>query len=189
MAQGELYSLRRQVIYGLGNLHVYGSGWTESKGERILVAIKEGIIALATPGKMTFGVRRLFVIPENYWGQALDKNQTLTKYRIALAIENSQEILTEKLLDSWMAGCIPVYVGPTLSNFRIPDGLAIECGASFEEVEEGVREALNLDHEAFLNKLRAWLFEESTVCLWSWEPSWRRIFEVDVSVPPAEPGV
>ena len=189
MVKGELYTLRRQLIFGLDNLNVYGSGWTAPHGKRILVAVKQGIIALASLGKMTFGARRLFVIPESYCGQAADKNQTLGKYRIALAIENSQEILTEKLLDAWMAGCIPIYVGPTLGDFRIPDGLAIECGASVEEVREGIRQALNLDHEAFLSKLKDWLFNESTVSQWSWEPSWRRIFDIDVSLPPGEPTV
>lgn len=187
MVKGELYTLRRQLIYGLNNLDVYGSGWTDPKGKRIIVAIKQGIIALASPGKMRFGARRLFVTPEKYMGQVPDKHDTLRKYRVVLAIENSQEILTEKLMDAWMAGCIPVYVGPPLSDFKIPDGLAIECGANFEEVNEGIHKALKLDHAAFLSELKDWLFEESTVFLWSWEPAWKRIFEVDISVAKRKP--
>jgi hypothetical protein len=186
MVKGELYTLRRQLIFGLDNLHVYGPGWTEPNRNRIFVAFKQSIMALASPGKTTFGARRLFVIPKNYLGQALDKHQTLTKYRIALAIENSQEILTKKLLDAWMAGSIPVYVGPSLGDFGIPDGLAIECGASVEEVKEGIHQAPNLDHEAFLSKLKDWLFDELTFSQWGWEPSWRRIFDIDVSLPSGE---
>ena len=181
MTKGEMYTLRRQVIHGLDNLHVFGSGWSEPKGTRVFRAIKESVIALATPGRFTFGVRRLFVMPKNYEGQVSDKHATLAKYRVVLAIENCQENLTEKLLDAWMAGCIPVYVGPTLSEFDIPDGLAIECGDSFEEVEVGLARALAMNHHEFSERLKRWLFEESTLSVWSWEPAWKRIFDVEIS--------
>ena len=43
-----------------------------------------------------------------------------------LVIENEKTYLSEKLFNALLAGCIPIYIGPELTKFKLPRGIAIE---------------------------------------------------------------
>ena len=177
MSKGELYSLRRQAILAHPDIHVYGSGWNDSALQRVLRVGKESIIALAHPAGWTLGTRALWLTPANYRGVIRDKISVTSRYKVSLVIENSQEGVTEKLFDAWVAGCIPVYVGPNLSSFDIPKTLVVQADASTDSIHDAISLALQMDHGAFLEELGAWIGDSPAARFWAWEPAMRRIFE------------
>jgi hypothetical protein len=57
----------------------------------------------------------------------------LSKFKFALVIENEKTYLSEKLFNALLAGCIPIYIGPELTKFKLPRGMAIEIHEPFAE--------------------------------------------------------
>jgi hypothetical protein len=71
----------------------------------------------------------------------------MRRYEVAVVIENEPTYVSEKLFDALSAGCIPVYVGPPLGDYRIPQHLAVQvppdASAILGAVEELLRSNLN----------------------------------------------
>jgi hypothetical protein len=109
---GELYSLRRRCYAADSRLDLFGRGWSENKFKTLIRVLKENLIALRFGMIPKAGnLRHAFHAPANYLGEAKDKMEILSKYKVSLVIENSEAYMSEKLVDALLAGCIPVYVG------------------------------------------------------------------------------
>jgi hypothetical protein len=97
----ELYSHRKKVISFFskkkGNdFDLYGAGWPSGK---------------------------------NYKGSAQNKYETLKNYRFSFTYENMQNqngYITEKIFDSLVAGCIPIYLGASNITDSIPENCFID---------------------------------------------------------------
>lgn len=50
-----------------------------------------------------------------------DKFELLLRSKFAIVVENSDEYVSEKIIDALLAGAIPIYKGPSLDQFGIPD--------------------------------------------------------------------
>ena len=178
MTAGELYSLRRQVLFTNSSIHVYGQGWSDSIAVRVLRLLKESLIALQTPLKFGFGFRRMFLRPANYHGVAADKISETSQYKVALVIENSFELLTEKIFDAWLAGCIPVYVGPNLTELGLPGNLFLQAAPNPASIESAIAQALALDHADFLRELTDWMTKSPKIQQWGFKQAYGRVFVV-----------
>lgn len=176
MTAGELYSLRRQVLSANSSIHVYGPGWSDSITVRVLRLLKESLIALQTPLRFGPGFRRMFLQPPNYHGVAADKISETSKYKVALVIENSFELVTEKIFDAWLAGCIPVYVGPNLKSLGLPDNLFLQASPNLASVEAEITRALALNHADFLRELTDWMTKSPKIQQWGFKQAFGRIF-------------
>jgi hypothetical protein len=71
-------------------------------------------------------LKDLFAVYPNNIYSVVNKFQVLLNSRYHLIVENSTTTITEKLFDAVWAGCIPIYVGPSLTEFKLPNNLAIE---------------------------------------------------------------
>lgn len=121
---GEQYSKRRFHLKNSNDLiDVYGKGWNSP-----IFSIKSLIGAISR----LFGYLGLFsaeslghtfISVKNYSGVIANKNDVLTNYKFALVIENSCDYVSEKLFDALRSGVIPLYLGPDLRLFGIPDNL------------------------------------------------------------------
>lgn len=95
----ELYSERVKTIRWFEQNHpktfdLYGVGWNLYRGR-----------IHAIFGKKDF---------PSYRGEVRAKSETLSKYKFNICYENAREIpgwITEKIFDSFFAGCVPVYWG------------------------------------------------------------------------------
>jgi hypothetical protein len=138
--KGELYSLRRRVIVNLGDsaLHLFGTNWNKGVIFDIRKWIRSGISSRPSDVKFDsfYGMGKKY---SNYFGITTDKNETLSRYKIAIVIENSADFVSEKLFDSIRAGCVSVYVGPDLERYGIPKGSAIQVEAEHDVVSDMVR--------------------------------------------------
>lgn len=177
MSSGELYTLRREVLYSNPNIHVYGPGWADSSLIRLFRVIKECFIALQNPLRFRFRIKRIWLRPDLYHGLANDKVQETAKYKVALVIENSFELVTEKIFDAWLAGCIPVYVGSDLAKLGVNESLFIQAEPNVRSVEAAMVKALDVDHATFIVNLRHWMNVSSFVQDWTVKTGYGRVFK------------
>ena len=156
---GQLYWLRAAISAKSDDVIVYGHGWSRNifvrlahRAYELLRTIGSGV----TPNLK--GSTFLASAPRHYLGTVQDKIATMSKYKVALVIENSQELMTEKLFDAWFSGCVPVYVGPPLAPFGIPESLVIRCDEpSIAALDLAIKKALETDHAAFAKEVRSFL--------------------------------
>jgi hypothetical protein len=116
---GQKYAIRRKFAKNLNSLdfHLYGPLWSES----LMLKLRHRL-AVAY-----FAVRQ-GTLPNlaSIYGNLLSK--------FSLVIENSDSYVSEKLFDSIIHGCIPVYFGPNLNIVGIPGGLAINYNGAYEDL-------------------------------------------------------
>lgn len=134
------YSLRRKFAKQLPHetLKVYGPLWYSSLWSK---ARHRVAVFYAAVGQGTFP--NLFEIYGNFWrvypnafGEIEDKHEILTKSKFALVIENTNDVITEKLFDALVDGAIPLYVGPDLSKAGLPENIAFQLAQSDYSIQE-----------------------------------------------------
>jgi alpha(1,3/1,4) fucosyltransferase len=132
---GGLYAERiRAIKYFqrfMGNqFDIYGQGW-----------VKKTIIPFLSP-------HRWF---NNYRGPCASKIDTMRNYKFSICYENSNYIkgyITEKLFDSFQAGCVPIYLGaPDVTDY-IPNECFIDR-RSFKSHEELAAYIMSIDKNRF----------------------------------------
>ncbi len=162
LAKNELYTLRRRCVANIRNLDLYGDEWNTSMAARIKVAMIEILKdPMKHPFTFTFHSRHWFSQRSSIIAPQ-DKNAVLTKYKVSLVIENELTYLSEKLFDVLAAGCIPVYVGPEVSDYGIPRSLVFQADSNIRSIETQIRLALKADYLSFLNELAQWLNSSET---------------------------
>lgn len=124
------YGVRRKLVDSLASsgLEVYGPLWNDGLKRRLINRVSMLIWGLKThqlPPVLTL-FRDIFRKYKNAKGEVENKQSVLLDSKYSLIVENSDFIITEKLFDVILAGSIPIYYGPDLSQFGLPDGLAIE---------------------------------------------------------------
>ena len=165
---GELYSLRRKAIKLLENLDLYGTSWDMSFNAKLKHAISNLWIAVKGGYFPRFsGLILYFRKYPNWRGAPENKIEVLSKYKYCLVIENSCEFMTEKLFDALFAGCIPVYVGPDLTDFPIPSILYLQAEPNIESIKAKVQQALSMDYLGWSSDAAKWLNLEETRNYWS----------------------
>lgn len=142
---GELYSLRRRVAHLDERVIVAGQGWPSTLAGDCVIAAK------ALRHSVHYGYRprpsRLLEAltnrPRRQTGPIHSKVELLSRYQVAIVIENSRDYVSEKLFDAMAARCSIVYVGPRLQDFEIPPRVCIEAEPNPAAVSTAVSEALS----------------------------------------------
>ena len=177
-AKGSLYGLRAKAAAELECLDVFGHGWGRRQSHRALNRVKDLIVAIRSGASISFKyLRYVLSLPTNFRGGTLDKVETMARYRVALVIENSQELITEKLFDAFFAGCFPVYVGPPLSKLGIPEHLAVQSSGTMDEIERSINVALNVDFQQHFTNLSSFLNAEQTRDHWDSSRVFSRVLD------------
>jgi hypothetical protein len=141
---GELYTLRRSCLKAFpGRLDLYGFAWNGSFGRDT----KRAFSSLLTKGisnpKKLVAVSDLGRKYENYRGKTSNKIATLRAYKYSLVIENSNEYLSEKLIDVLLAGTVPLYIGPDLQSFGLPSDIAVTASPTVEAISAAITQIEN----------------------------------------------
>ncbi len=173
---GEHYSLRRICAARLADLDVYGREWNMGIQRKFLRLAFELVIALTSGLKWRFRQKGLFSKPARMMGAIQDKLGTMARYKVALVIENSNEFISEKLFDAFLAGCIPVFVGPKLQQWDIPSELTYIAEPNIESINDQIQLALKADFNDFQKKLLHWLKQPETLNSWESSNVWNRVF-------------
>jgi len=135
----ELYSQREEVIrffesFSQDDFRFYGYGW-ESSGYR------------------------------NYGGAVEDKIRTISQYRFNFCYENIKEIegyVTEKIFDSFTAGCIPIYWGASNIDTYVPRECFIDRRDfdSLEDLYLFLKGMTEHEYDRYIARIRIFLGSE-----------------------------
>lgn len=178
---GSLYWLRAAIASESNCLDVYGYGWDRRWYVRLAHRVFEllrTIVALRLP--TLEGIRHMLSRPIAYRGAVRDKVAEMSKYSVAVVIENSQELLTEKLFDAWFAGCIPVYIGPSVQKFGIPRELVVESKPNIKDLKIAIDTAVKMDRTQFVKSVEEFL-ATSAAKDWHARSAIRSALEVAIS--------
>ncbi len=165
---GEMYSLRRLLAQRSTEIDVWGMGWEMPFIKRAIRVIEELLIPLkhGFPAKLS-SIKGWLKSPLSFKGPAEDKLTTLSKYKYSLVIENSLDYMSEKLFDCLFAGTLPIYVGPDLKEFGIPEFAAIHSKPNIESVLESINLARGVNLDEWRMSVLAWLTSEGVEQMWS----------------------
>lgn len=149
--RGEMYSTRRAVIRALDSqgmgVDVYGPGWRSPAKALIkhwaVYSTRRLIGSGGIPDPRT--ARLLLTRPRHWMGAPSDKTALMARYRVAIVIENSLDFVSEKLVDAAAAGCIVVYVGPSLATHGIPEDSVVRAKGDPPSIVSTVQAVMNLD--------------------------------------------
>jgi hypothetical protein len=165
--KGQLYNLRAQLASSDSRVDLFGFGWNTSTQKKAALLIVDFYRALRGGAQIDFSCLKVaFLKPLAYLGSTNDKLKTMSSYKVAIVIENSKELITEKLFDAFFAGCIPVYVGPPLENFGIPDHLYVRAEASVKSLSSAISRALALNYGAWKRKAHQFLSQKQVQNIW-----------------------
>ena len=99
----------------------------------------------------------------------------MSVYKYSIVIENSSDYVSEKLFDSLLSGCIPVYVGPDLSLYDLPENLYIQAEPNFVDIKSKMAHAQEQNYEEWADNLNVWLKQVNTEKNWSQEFFFQKI--------------
>lgn len=159
----ELLNISKKFI-----LIPYGGCWIDTEDRKVHEKKKDVSIILSSK-QTTEGHKLRHTILQRYpsidsygFTNPIDKKITALKdYRFSLVIENCKQdyYFTEKLIDSFITGTIPIYWGcPSIGDFFDTDGMII-----FDTIEELDVIMSNLNEELYNSKLESikYNFEKS----------------------------
>lgn len=148
----ELYSKRVEFLrwfekYHTNEFDLYGVGWDEKNFG--------GNFFGKTLNKFKF-LRKLCASKyPSYKGIVKSKNETMKNYKFSICYENIKDqngYITEKIFDSFFAGCVPIYWGAKNITEYIPEECFIDKRA-FENYAEIYNYIKNMNKQVYLDYL------------------------------------
>jgi hypothetical protein len=158
--KNELYSKRKQVIRWFEDNQVedfdlYGFGWDE-----VTIGDNRYINFILRRSKF---LRNFFgETYSSYRGSVVRKSPILKKYRFSICFENVLDIpgyITEKIFDSFFAGCVPIYLGANNIDTHIPSNCFIDMRDfnGIPEMYSFIREMSDYDYLVYLKNIENFL--------------------------------
>lgn len=179
--KGQLYWLRSSAAAEISMVDVYGVGWNYSFLIRVAHRIYELFRTIHSGRFPSFrGAQNILSKPINFMGIPDDKILEMSRYRYAIVIENSAEYLSEKIFDAWFSGCLPIYVGPDLSKFNLPNDLVIASAQNLNSLIESLKLAREMDFDLFQSNLYEFLSSEELQQRWSGPKAITRILQAAI---------
>jgi hypothetical protein len=120
----ENYSLRRRFAHYIDPkyLSVYGDLWNSTFWRKFRHRLE--VLFFSLRYRQIPNLRNVY--GQLFWkypaakGLITDKQNVLQKSKFSIVIENDPSYVSEKVFDSMINGCIPLYLGPKISNDLVP---------------------------------------------------------------------
>jgi hypothetical protein len=156
----DLYAQRLAIIRWYETHHpqdfdLYGTGWGDAKIRYSWRLQRMGLMGLIN--------KFVGVEPRPSWrGPIREKRPVLERYRFNIAFENVRDIpgyITEKILDSFLGSCVPVYWGaPNVTDF-IPKDCFVDFRdyQNFEALHAGLSTMSDSEYLGYLDRIEAFL--------------------------------
>ncbi len=155
------YKLRRKLAQSLPKelLTIYGSLWNFNLPSRI--KHRAQVLNFAVRSRIFPNIfeiyGNLFRSYPSIVGTIRDKHEIIRKSQFSLVIENDNNYVSEKLIDSLIGGSIPIYFGGEYQRLGIPSGLAIKDLNSETEIVDYLENISQQEILDFQRKLIEWL--------------------------------
>jgi hypothetical protein len=172
------YKLRREVARKTsdGGIAIYGKYWNDKLFHKLNLFVRMYIFNF-----------RNFTLPYldfaqfkssrslNALGEVELKSLILPKIKFLLVIENSMNVLTEKLFDAMLMGAIPIYVGPNLDAFGIPKDTYISVDPDSDKICRVISELNMFDANTYLDEIKKFITSDFFFDTWCDEEPYGRI--------------
>ena len=164
----ELYSKRVEAIRWFEKNHIkdfdlYGVGWNKYrfKGVKIVRALNR------LPYFPKFFLRFTKQTYLSYKGTLENKRTVMEKYKFSICYENARDIpgyITEKIFDSFFAGCVPIYWGANNVFDYIPKECFIDKRdfTSYEDLYSFIKNMSNGSYMQYLESIENYLDSEDS---------------------------
>lgn len=184
--QGSNYKLRQRVIEEfLRNeqpIKLAGKNWNQT----LTWDLKKQVFAALQGLKDNKGiVLSQFQFPLRvkspwleYAGRVSSARKFLSQSKFAIVIENDSTYVSEKLLNALIAGCIPLYEGPKLSDYGIPSKVAIEVGTSPAKFLHAVAAYSDCELKEVRETGQEWISSLEARKRWSVNEGFKRLIEI-----------
>ena len=144
ISRSDKYTLRRQLLSECPEqIDLFGRNWNQgvvADSVRLIKSIPDSILEKSFSVKSMYGIGANY---PNFKGTPISKIDVLHDYRFSLVIENSNEYVSEKLVDAILAGTIPLYVGADLSKFGFSEKIAKVCLPNVLDIKRAMRDLQN----------------------------------------------
>jgi hypothetical protein len=182
--KGSLYSLRRDVMERIAQsgkaeiVKLAGINWEKGTGyalETNLRSLVHVISANLSP-QLNLYSRPLRRHPRlEIVGQVEETLEFLSSIEIAIVIENEATYVSEKIANAILAGCVPIYCGPKLGDFMIPEDVCIQVPPQPEMFVKAITAITESQKSVVLNAGRSWLKSKNAAELYSYDNSMIRL--------------
>jgi hypothetical protein len=159
----DLYQERENAIRWFEKNHpedfdLYGVGWDRYvfSGPRIVQALNRVSYLPEIVMKLTGKTY------SSYRGTVAQKKDVMERYRFSICYENAKDIpgyITEKIFDSFFAGCVPVYLGANNVKDFIPEKCFIDKRQfpTYEELYEYLTAMSDDEYLSYLHNIEHYL--------------------------------
>ena len=164
------YDYRRKLVAALipQGLKVYGPYWNGSLWEKFYnrsATFLHGLRSHQIPNFFHI-YADLFSKYPGAIGTVSEKDTVLLDSKFTLVIENSNDILTEKLFDALLAGSIPIFFGPDLNDYGLPDNIFINLRGNERDILTRIAQMSDNEIIAYLKNIAAFLNDQSQYGKW-----------------------
>lgn len=136
-AAHSFYDFRREVLTEFGSeIDLYGYGWNSGFLSDSLNLVKSAVRQRKLPHNPILKLKELGKTYKNYQGVALNKREVYKRYKLSIVIENSEEYVSEKLVDAILSGTVPIYIGADLEKFDFPKDIAFSTLPRISDLRE-----------------------------------------------------
>ena len=166
----ENYSLRRHFAHNIDSklLSVYGDLWNSTLWKkfrhRIEILFFSLIYGQIPSLRNTYG--QVFWRYPAAKGLIDDKHAVLQKTKFNIVIENDPSYVSEKIFDSMINGCIPLYLGPSISNDLIPFNTYINLPVQPQQLIDSLQSIESEEIEAILNSIHGFVRSSLFTTIW-----------------------
>ena len=85
--------------------------------------------------------------------------------------------MSEKLFDAFFARTIPIYVGPSVRKYGIPENLVIQCEPNLRSIRDGIKRAQKVNYIEWCDEINSWLNSAETRANWDGYEVYGRIID------------
>jgi hypothetical protein len=110
-----------------------------------------------------------------YYGRVSTQLEFLDRFIFTIAIENESSYVSEKLLNAIFSGALPLYCGPSLKEYDIPESLVVRFDPSFQDLNQILDKLTLTERQRILRECRNWADLESTRDRWHVENGFNRL--------------
>lgn len=165
----DLYNEREKAIRWfeanhLQDFSLYGVGWDKYyfAGPKLVRSLNRVPLLPKLTQKLT---RRSY---PSYKGMVEHKRPTMEKHKFSICYENARDIpgyITEKIFDSFFAGCVPVYWGANNVTDYIPKDTFIDKRdfPSYEDLYEYLKSISDIEYLYYLQRIENYLSSEQAL--------------------------
>lgn len=172
---GSNYALRadfaRLAISRGVDLTIAGKGWESGLIKNTIAQVKVLVFQVLLGARVNL---RYFRTPiytttnrDRFAGEVESAIDFLRTFDIVVIIENDSTYVSEKLYNAILAGSLPIYVGPKLSEHGLPPELALETAGSSNAIIDAIFTVDKNRLARWGEFRRNWLSLESTHQRWS----------------------